>query len=110
MNQFLILHKVRGEPQFDVAERTTIGYEDVWVLCTCGHRAYPYRVWPMPAIWSCNIEDTDKHTRHKFHQLITETVVPPDWPDHYASKPEPKLKLNILEIVSKILPKIKRRI
>jgi hypothetical protein len=42
--QYLILHKVRGAPQYDIAEKCMIGDEAGWVLCTCGHRAYPYRV------------------------------------------------------------------
>lgn len=48
--QFLILHKVRGAPAFDIAERC----EDMgtggdpgpwWILPTSGHRCYPVASW-----------------------------------------------------------------
>jgi hypothetical protein len=75
--QYLILHKVRGEPQYDIAEKCMIGDEEGWVLCTCGHRAYPYLSWPAPEM----------------------PLVGPDFaghPEHYASKPEPKINLSSL--------------
>jgi len=40
---FLVLHKVRGAPAFDIAEK--IGEDsqgDIWIIPTSGHRAYPY--------------------------------------------------------------------
>lgn len=39
---FLIAHKVRGRPAFDVAIRLQIGSEEGWIIPTSGHRAYPY--------------------------------------------------------------------
>ncbi len=42
---FLILHKVRGRPAFDIAIRVTIGEEEAWIIPTSGHRAYPYQAW-----------------------------------------------------------------
>jgi hypothetical protein len=41
--RYLIAHKVRGEPAFDIA--INIGDEeggDLWIIPTSGHRAYPY--------------------------------------------------------------------
>jgi len=38
----LILHKVRGRAAIDVAQRVVIGDEDVWLIPTSGHRAYPF--------------------------------------------------------------------
>jgi hypothetical protein len=35
---YLIAHKVRGEPAFDIA----IKMGDWWIIPTSGHRAYPY--------------------------------------------------------------------
>lgn len=92
MTQYLILHKVRGDPQFDVAEKCKIGDEEGWVLCTCGHRAYPYSSWPLNGL------------------LPHYTLPPDDWPDHYTPRPEAKIKLNILELVSGMLPKLRRRL
>ena len=42
---FLIAHKVRGEPAFDVAELLSIGPEEAWIIPTSGHRAYPLAYW-----------------------------------------------------------------
>lgn len=39
---YLIAHKVRGEPAFDIAERLQIGEELGWIIPTSGWRAYPY--------------------------------------------------------------------
>lgn len=39
---YLILHRVRGEPAFDIAHKITIGDEEGWIVSTSGHRAYPY--------------------------------------------------------------------
>lgn len=41
-DRFLIAHKVRGEPAFDIAERCDIAGEEAWIIPTSGHRAYPY--------------------------------------------------------------------
>jgi hypothetical protein len=101
MTQYLILHKVRGLPQFDVAEPARIGDEDGWVLCTCGHRAYPYLTWRLDQLHTNGVRPTD---------LADDEAMPKDWPDHYTPKPEAKIKLNIPELVWGMLPKIKRRI
>lgn len=49
MNQpFLILHRVRDAPAFDIAEK--IGEDsqgDIWIIPTSGHRAYPAMWWNM---------------------------------------------------------------
>ena len=36
---YLILHKVRGELAFDVAQRVAIEDEEVWFIPTSGHRS-----------------------------------------------------------------------
>jgi hypothetical protein len=40
MTLYLILHKVRGAPAWDVAEKV----DDMWIIPTSGHRAYPFLV------------------------------------------------------------------
>jgi hypothetical protein len=47
---YLILHKVRGEPAFDIAEKTEIDGEEAWIVSTSGHRAYPIDYWPLNKI------------------------------------------------------------
>jgi hypothetical protein len=40
---YLIVHKVRGQPAFDVAQRFALsGEEEMWMIPTSGHRAYPF--------------------------------------------------------------------
>jgi hypothetical protein len=80
--QYLILHKVRGQPQFDIADRATYGDEEGWSLCTCGHRAYPY--------WYKPLEDLG---------LLNVPEMPEDCPEHYSQKAEPKVSINISSIL-----------
>ncbi len=46
MTLYLIAHKVRGAPAFDVAEKVQIGEEEGFIIPTSGHRAYPF--WYLP--------------------------------------------------------------
>jgi hypothetical protein len=68
-NLYLIIHKVRGEPAFDIAEKVMIGNEEGWIIPTSGHRAYPINATP-----------------------LAEPITPvneADWdslPDHYSAK------------------------
>jgi hypothetical protein len=40
---YLIVHKVRGQPTFDVAQRFALsGGEEIWMIPTSGHRAHPF--------------------------------------------------------------------
>lgn len=66
---YLIAHKVRGQPAFDIAIQMEVEGEDEpwWILPSTGHRAYPY--------WSYKLQD-----------LFTYSNVglpPADWPDFY---------------------------
>ena len=84
-NLYLILHKVRGEPAFDIAEPVTIGDEEGWIIPTSGHRAYPSRVYNIPLL------DQDM-----LHNLSIDLRMPPDlsdYPDHYASESTPHITL-----------------
>jgi hypothetical protein len=41
---FLVAHKVRGQIAYDVAQRILLsGGEELWLIPTSGHRAYPLR-------------------------------------------------------------------
>lgn len=81
---YLILHKVRGEPAFDVAQKVQLGAEDetqpgwlgeVWIIPTSGHRAYPYKMWE----WH--------HLQIDSYKMLTAKgfAIPTTWPDHYAA-------------------------
>lgn len=90
---FLILHKVRGEPAFDIAERcdemgTASDPGPWWIIPTSGHRAYPFRWW---GLGSMVCQDTiDTYNQDIVQPLVEfENGLPADWPDHYAPKPAP---------------------
>jgi hypothetical protein len=60
-----------------MAEKCMIGDEEGWVLCTCGHRAYPYLTLgqlQLPEIGP----DFEQH------------------PEHYSTKTEPKIDISAL--------------
>lgn len=103
---YLILHKVRGEPAFDIAVKLTanpgeLGHsfperadpEEIWIIPTSGHRAYPYASAPL----------TDLHFVYEggiINTIKDMLAVPPpeDCPDHYNAtndlltrKPRPAL-------------------
>src|SRR6185369_17577705 len=58
---YLIAHKVRGEPAFDIAQHMTCpacegtndhcvscdGAGHWWIIPTSGHRAWPIMTWPL---------------------------------------------------------------
>lgn len=61
MIQHLILHKVRGEPAFDVAHELE---PDVWIVSTSGHRAYPVRTWQLDELVDASdINNNGGHNR-----------------------------------------------
>jgi hypothetical protein len=54
---YLILHKVRGAPAFDIAIQMFVECESDpgpwWIIPTSGHRAYPAMEWPLrDLLWS----------------------------------------------------------
>jgi hypothetical protein len=95
---YLILHKVRGEPAFDIADKLQIGDEEGWIIPTSGHRAYPFMEWPLEAFGQPFIGNIP--------------TVPVDWPDHYQvdAGSTPKPNFNIMTIISPMMTKFKRRL
>lgn len=75
----LILHKVRGEPAFDIAEPAFVAGEAAWIVATSGHRAYPVAHWPLLEVIARGITKTYEHVGAL-----------PEWtdlPDHYSAVP-----------------------
>ena len=114
---FLILHKVRGEPAFDIAEKwqcpecsegcdecDMMGYW--WICSTSGHRARPYKWWP--------VADLGVFHDVGVHDPITVEPLPAHWPDHYRLNKAPKPDTaDLLAKLTAHLPKpapFKRRI
>src|SRR5215510_5607421 len=102
MTQYLILHKVRGEPSFDCAERVCQGEkpcqpncglwdgtrcqcEDTWIT-NSGYRAYPVQKWPLDGPDS-------------LLECIPIADVPNDWPAHFevrGEKVQPKIDIGAM--------------
>lgn len=110
---YLILHKVRGEPAFDIAQKQCEGSEpcqpncglfpeckneETWIIPTSGHRCYPY--WKIPL---GEIVQND---------VFYNQAVPEGWPDHYETQTggAPKPDFNIMTIISPMMTKFKRRL
>jgi hypothetical protein len=114
MTQYLILHKVRGEPAFDVAERIQIGDEEGWIIPTSGHRAYPY--WHLPLEDLAFDFDAAEMSfdGHKWKDVTDVPPLPAEWPDHYEAVEERAVAkkgmgLDIWSVISRPEPKLIRR-
>lgn len=96
MTQYLILHKVRGEPSFDCAEKMEVNGETWWIT-NSGHRAYPITAHNLDFI----VEKCEMGVAN----------IPKDWPDHFEVRGEKvQPKIDIGQMLSKLLPPIRRRI
>lgn len=73
---YLIAHKVRGQPAFDIAIPMFVeGYDEPWwIVATSGHRAYPYWSRELRLVVDWPMQEIDGHPLPD---------MPPDWPDHY---------------------------
>lgn len=112
---FLILHKVRGEPAFDIAEQMTCPecrgehvafqcYECSegfwWIIPTSGHRAHP--------IWYQQLGDFVDYNQHLgviyFGECDRSNVSSLDSiPDHYPSRSAPSI--SIQSVIAALAPK-----
>lgn len=76
---YLIAHRVRGEPAFDIACMLDILDEDgdpIWIIPTSGHRAYPY--------WYCELIDDGVTIGLEWvDRPASPPPMPPDLQDHY---------------------------
>jgi len=76
MNElYLILHKVRGEPAFDVAQKMEMDDDAWWIIPTSGHRAYPYWYEELSEVIAGNRLDIARNGP---------PAMPSDAPDHYS--------------------------
>jgi len=98
MTQYLILHKVRGQPSFDCAEEIE---PDMWIT-NSGYRAYPYLKWALTEL------EGDVGQGY-FASVSTE--IPTDWPDHFEVRGERvERKIDMGDLLARMLPPIRRRI
>lgn len=118
---YLIAHKVRGEPAFDIAQHMTCptcegtndhchqcdGAGHWWIIPTSGHRAFPYHYWP----WDELAADSRKCSSVFDPIPIEAPPMPPNLRDHYAVEREVARSLvDILGLIHKPLAPIKRRL
>lgn len=107
---YLILHKVRGEPAFDIAQRMSEpdesnganeGSREIWWLIpTSGHRAYPW--WSRPLLDGTGIhrlpDGNIAQLDDQGYAISLIPMMPEDLPDHYAvndtlsSRPAPPVR------------------
>jgi|SRR5215469_3041691 len=98
---YLILHKVSGQPAFDIAhklETTEQSGEEMWIVSTSGHRAYPV----------AKIALNDLENSEEVREFMS-MQVPNDWPDHYnlsksAIEP-PGANLDFGEMMRALVPR-----
>jgi hypothetical protein len=117
---FLIAHKVRGEPAFDIAQHMTCpkcdatddhctacdGVGHWWIIPTSGHRAFPYHYWP----WDELAADSRVNSCVFDPVPIEAPPIPPDLRDHYTSEREAAIDLvKVLGLIHAPLAPIKRR-
>lgn len=100
---YLIAHKVRGEPAFDIACQIECpvctadphevdfevptqsecthcdGQGYIWMVPTSGHTAYPW--------WSIDLDLLGEEYNH----AIRPGEMPDNWPDHYTMRSAPSL-------------------
>jgi hypothetical protein len=105
----LILHKVRGEPAFDVAEKLQVGDEEGWIIPTSGHRAYPFMTWSLD-----DLADTSDINMNGYHPVpwFMSDKLPDDWPDHYEcndSGTALPVGITVMSIIARLMPKMKDR-
>lgn len=75
---YLVLHKVRGQPAFDVAERCE---EPVgWIIPTSGHGVHPIASWKLDGLLKADLGQV--------MDVAPETLA--SVPDHYQITVEPK--------------------
>jgi len=91
MTQYLILHKVCGQPMWDMAEKIELGDEEGWIT-TSGHRCYPFRVIG-------SVDQLDGVT-------VWADPIPDDWPDYSPEidHSQPAVTFDMGKLLSALIP------
>lgn len=95
---YLILHKVRGAPAFDIAVRAEFeDGEEYWVVSSSGHRAYPTKWWELEYL-----ADGSDYP-HAIPYEYLDRPFPEGWPDHYSPREAPAvIATSALSLLSRI--------
>lgn len=107
---YLIAHKVRGEPAFDIAtkiecaECISMGCPECddcgywWIIPTSGHRAYPW--------WHCELFDNGVDIGLGYtDKPDSPPQMPEGLPDHYPLRAQPTISLTEALGIGKPKPK-----
>ncbi len=123
---YLIAHKVRGEPAFDIAVRMQcpecngddamqmscgecdyLGYW--WIVSTSGHRAYPFNSWSLDELfWAPTCDDPKTPITDASEAIMNKDWS--DWPDHYRHGAEEKRTIDVSSLTKPKPFKMNRRI
>lgn len=98
MSLYLIAHRVRGAPAFDIAQQMEVGDEVWWIIPTSGHRAYPYNSWPMTEL--------EGDVGQGYWEAILQEC-PLDLPDHYETTAAKGGGRSLDDIIARLRPKVK---
>jgi hypothetical protein len=120
----LILHKVRGRPAFDIAERCGMCKEPCWAKCgmwpkcrneewwiipTSGHTAHPFQTWPIDFVQY----EGQIHVGINGAFIGSALTMPEDLPDHYevVAKKEKGISFDVDLVLKDLMPtgRFKRR-
>ncbi len=108
MNElFLIAHKVRGAATFDVAEKMECplceagcvecdGMRFWWIVGTSGHRAYPWRWWPLANMQYVSLAEVQEWDNVVQPMVEIQNGIPEDWPDHFTPLRPQKINIKAL--------------
>jgi len=100
--KYLILHEVDGQPAFDIASKLETE-EEIWIIPTSGHRAYPYRTW--------NLDDLMDTWHHNYPSMMN-IEIPAEWPEHYRNERHTKLEPDLSDVLASLMaqvPKVFKR-
>ena len=99
---YLILHKVRGEPAFDVAVQMHVECESDpgpwWVIPTSGHRAYPCLSWKLTDLYTSYLCSNGSIDNWRLMKEVGPIESSPEFAalrDHYAAELTPIVPLNL---------------
>lgn len=97
---YLILHKVRGEPAYDVAYQIEVKAvaEHWWIIPTSGHRAYPLHWWKLE-----DLVDASDYPHARPADLVNYDGLGTDFddlPDHYSVGEAPKEVFDTASIIT----------
>jgi len=92
-NSCLILHKVRGELEFDIGEPVVFtDEEEGWIISTSGHRCYP--IWAEPIGKFVTVHDDTVHWNTSIGDPFESKSLAgwQDLSDHFQPRPLPEGK------------------